>query len=74
MGVTVFSVNNIIFFKLVNSVFSQHLLSSMDRTLIILALIQLFMNIKFSIMGIVTLTLENKATEVGTHERITTRC
>lgn len=45
------------------ALFVQHLLSSMDRTLIILALIQLFANIKFSIMGISTLTRENEATE-----------
>lgn len=44
----------------------------MDRTLIILALIQLFANIKFSVMGIGTLTREMEATEVGTHKRKTT--
>lgn len=41
----------------------------MDRTLIILALIQLFANIKFSIMGIGTLTHEMESTEVGTHKK-----
>lgn len=39
----------------------------MDRTLIILALIQLYANIRFSIMGIGTLTREMEDTEVGTN-------
>lgn len=40
----------------------------MDKILIILALIQLYANIRFSIMGIGTLTCEMKDTEVGTND------
>ncbi|XP_075899346.1 uncharacterized protein LOC142899582 [Nelusetta ayraudi] len=45
------------------ALFVQHLLASMDRTLIILALIQLYANIRFSVMGIGTLTREMEDTE-----------
>lgn len=44
----------------------------MDRTLIILALIQFLANIQFSIRGVRALTRDIEAIEVGPHQRTST--
>lgn len=44
----------------------------MDTTLIALAFIQLYVNIRFAIMGIETLTREVKEGEVGTDRTVQT--